>query len=61
MSTEIHDCDVWLDSDISGAYWSPSCSCGWDGRYQKTHSAAIEAWENHCETVFSEATERAVR
>lgn len=59
MSTEVHDCDVWLDSDVGdGSAWVAACSCGWQGALfdPDQHGHAVEAWENHCDVVFMEAT-----
>lgn len=50
MPTEIHDCDVWLDTDISGvSMWVTACSCGWGGPLfdPDRHAEAVDAWENH--------------
>lgn len=59
MRTEIHDCDVWLDTDISGySRWWAWCSCGWEGPNFEAdqHGKAVDAWDDHCERVFMEAT-----
>lgn len=34
----------------------PECSCGWEGERQDSAERAQEAWEDHCEVVFMEAT-----
>jgi hypothetical protein len=34
----------------------PECSCGWEGRGVATILDAQDAWENHCDAVFMEAT-----
>jgi hypothetical protein len=58
-ATEVHDCDVWMDTDISGdSMWVSSCSCGWQGRMfdPEQHALAVEDWANHCDQVFMAAT-----
>lgn len=32
------------------------CSCGWEQDGLADEEAAVDAWENHCDVVFMEAT-----
>jgi hypothetical protein len=52
MSIEQHDFEWWDDG-------TANCSCGWGGRREfDTRIEAEEAWSNHCERVFLEASEQ---
>lgn len=54
MPTETHDFmyeQSFLSDDVT-----PWCSCGWSGAECPDKDAAVDAWENHCEQVFMEAT-----
>jgi len=45
--------------EIGGSFTGgmvPWCSCGWQGGESDSEEAAIEAWENHCDVAFMEAT-----
>lgn len=46
--------DLHLDETATGSP-VPWCSCGWQGGEHATETAAIDAWENHCDVVFMEA------
>lgn len=48
-----HDQIISLNCDE----WEAGCSCGWDapGGFPDIDDA-IDAWENHCDVVFMEAT-----
>jgi hypothetical protein len=36
--------------------WTACCSCGWSEPEQRSRLRALDAWENHCDVVFIEAT-----
>lgn len=44
-----------LGSAGHGCVWA-ECSCGWTSEAFRDSEAAVDAWENHCDVVFMEAT-----
>ena len=57
MDSEVHDFMVGQNFFADEPYAIlPECSCGWEGRGVTTIKDAQEAWENHCDAVFMEAT-----
>lgn len=48
---------VWIaGQDFHSGIWTSECSCGWDKDDLADENAALDAWENHCDVVFMEAT-----
>ena len=46
-----------LGQDFASGAWTAECSCGWEHREECADEAeAIDAWDNHCDVVFMEAT-----
>lgn len=55
MSVETHD--LILGAEFLGEGFIAGCSCCWESSlYFETRDEAREAWSNHCERVFMEAT-----
>jgi len=54
MTIDTHDLTIEADFLVDG--YTPWCSCGWSGRREESSERAIDAWENHCDQVFMEAT-----
>lgn len=47
--------DLHIESEADGHL--ATCSCGWEARRVcELKEVATEAWEDHCEQVFMEAT-----
>lgn len=54
MTIETHDLTIEQDWLVDGH--TAHCSCGWSGRREESAERAVDAWENHCDIVFMEAT-----
>jgi hypothetical protein len=54
MSVEEHE--FWHDVPIHGPIQA-HCSCGWTCDAEDDFDA-LDRWENHCDVVFMEATDR---
>ncbi len=52
--TTTHEYD--LDCGQDG--WQVECDCGWERGLLASMEDAVEAWVNHCDVAFMEATER---
>lgn len=46
-----------IGTDFMSGFYEAECTCGWEDRQQyTTRHEAEDAWENHCDVVFMEAT-----
>lgn len=54
MTTEQHDFEY--EQDFLEDGFIPWCSCGWSGKARPTIEECQDEWENHCDTVFYDAT-----
>lgn len=56
MTIENHDLEVDFNMD-NPDQWTAVCSCGrWSSGPLESKEAAEDAWENHCDRIFMEAT-----
>ena len=49
------------EQDFASGDFTAFCSCGWESHSREkfhTSAEALNEWENHCDNVFMEATER---
>lgn len=54
MPREDHDLE--LGQDFDSDKWIAVCSCGRWERECPTQAEAVDAWTDHCDQVFMEAT-----
>ena len=45
-----------IGQDFLSGEHEVECSCGWAAGAFKDEASADEAWDNHCDVVFMEAT-----
>lgn len=55
MTTTEHVMEIGTDFILGD--WMVECSCGWGGPQVYARKAeAVDAWDDHCDAVFMEAT-----